>query len=393
MAALVDAGAPMEAIREHVGRLGLTDVRIELSEGSSAGLRARRVDVIIRGTLADGGGQPEGHHHDGADHGPHRSYPVVRDLLERSGLPDRVAHRALDTFHRLAKAEAAAHGVSVDEVHFHEVGADDALTDVVGVASAIEALGVDEVVVSPVPLAGGLTRGSHGPIPLPPPAVLHVLQGAKTYGTSLTGETVTPTGASLIASLADRYGPMPPMALERVGTGAGHREWPDRPNVVRAILGRGEASRLTDHDTEAVIETNLDDMSPELFGDLERALFRAGALDVWSAPAHMKKGRPGQVVSALVRRTDIEGVAETFIEYSTTLGVRIYPVSRRLCARRTERVSTQYGEIGVKVAPRRHGRSAVAPEHDDCRRQADLHGVPLRVVYEAALEAAWRRDE
>lgn len=392
MAALVDLGAPLEEIRRNVGRLGLEDVRIETIVGRSAGLRARRIDVMVRGALADGGGQParSGAEADHAAHGPVRPYPVVRQLLEEAGLPAAVAARSLETFRRLAEAEAEAHGVALEEVHFHEVGADDALADVVGVATAVESLQVDEIVVGPVPLGHGLTRGSHGPIPLPPPAVLHVLRGAKTFGTGLPGETVTPTGASLLAAMADRFGSMPAMVLEQVGTGAGHMEWPDRPNVVRAILGRAEAAALNSTSDEAVLETNLDDMSPELFGDLERALFRAGALDVWTTDAQMKKGRTGRVVHALVRRSEVDVMAEVFVEYSTTLGVRVWPVSRRVAERAIRTVVTPFGQVTVKVSPRRHGRSVVAPEHDDCRRQAEAHGVPLRVVYEAALEAAWR---
>ena len=447
MAAMVDAGAPLDLIRSHVARLGLDDVRIDLSEGQSAGLRVKRIDVMVRGSLADGGGieghprdlemphlHPHEHGHGGEhshghggehqhshehqpshggehshghgdehrhghgdehrhDHGPVRPYSVVRALLERAGLPDRVAARAQDVFRRLAEAESIAHGVPLDEVHFHEVGADDALTDIVGVATAVEALEVDEIIVSPIPLAGGLARGSHGPIPLPPPAVLHVLHGAKTYGVPLFGESVTPTGASLIASLADRYGPIPPMILERVGTGAGHREWPDRPNIVRAIVGRSDAPLLAADDMDAIVETNLDDMSPELFGDLERALFAAGAIDVWSTSAQMKKGRAGRVVSALIRRSHVEAIAGVFIEYSTSLGVRIHSVSRRRCERKTEKVSTPYGELTIKVARRAKGPPLVTPEYEDCRRRAEIHGVPLRVVYEAALEAAWRRND
>jgi uncharacterized protein (TIGR00299 family) protein len=310
LAALVDAGASLEPVRAAVRAVGLKEVSIEEAEAHPAGLRARRIDVMIAGQLADTGreGQPlhvpqHGHEHDHeqeTDHGhehhhhhPHRPYPAVRRLIRDAPLPERARAIALDAFYQLAEAEAVAHGVEVEEVVFHEVGADDAITDVVGVAIAVESLGIDEIVVSPVPIARGLTHGSHGPVPLPGPAVLHLLTGAPLLETSLVGEMVTPTGAALIAALADRFGPMPSMTLERVGVGAGHKSWPDRPNVVRAMIGQHLDLGASGSADELVVEANIDDMNPEHFGALEGALFEAGAIDVWSQPIRMKKGRHG----------------------------------------------------------------------------------------------------
>jgi len=306
-------------------------------------------------------------------------------LIRDAAISDGARQIALDAFYKLAEAEAKAHGVDVEEVVFHEVGADDAITDVVGVAIAIESLAIDEVVVSPVPVARGLTRGSHGPIPHPAPAMLHILTGAPLAETNLSGEMVTPTGAALIAAIADRFGPMPSMTLERVGVGAGHKSWPDRPNVVRAMIGHRSDLGATSTADEVVIEANIDDMNPEHFGGLERALFDAGAVDVWSQPIRMKKGRHGIEVSALSRRAIVQSIARAFFDHSTTLGVRVREVERLRIERRMETVQTRFGAVRVKVALRPSGTHAV-PEHEDCERLAREANVPIRLVYESALE-------
>jgi uncharacterized protein (TIGR00299 family) protein len=398
LAALVDAGAPLEPVREAIATLGLKDISIVEREAHPAGLRARQIDVIIGGKLADAEVITEAghahdhrdthdHHHDHAHEHAHRPYRAVRRLIRDSSLPDGAKEIALDAFYQLAEAEALAHGVDVEEVVFHEVGADDAITDVVGVAIAVESLAIDEIVVSPVPIARGLTRGAHGPVPLPGPAAMHILTGAPLVETSLQGETVTPTGAALLAALADRFGPMPSMTLEHVGVGAGHKVWPDRPNIVRAMIGQ-KVDPISSSADDAVIEANIDDMNPEHYGALERALFDAGALDVWSQPIRMKKGRLGVQVSVLARRTITASIARTFFDHSTTLGVRIREVERMRIERRMESVNTRFGPVRVKVAVRPSGPQVV-PEHEDCERLAREANVPIRLVYEAALEAAW----
>lgn len=402
LAALLDAGADEAAVRGAIDVLGLSEVELRTQEVHPAGLRARQVDVMIRGVLADTEVAPDGmdhlvdpahhdhdhdHHHHHA-HG-HRPYTAVRDLLAQADLPTEVRSRAQDVFRRLAEAEGLAHGVPLDEVVFHEVGADDALVDIVGVCAAAHALRLDRVVVSPVPLGRGLTRGAHGPIPLPGPATLHLLTGCPTASVPLVGETVTPTGAALLASLADEFGAIPAFTLESVGVGAGHKQWPDRPNVVRALVGAAADGPAAAAAEDCVVEANLDDMSPELVADLQRALFEAGAFDVWSTPVQMKKGRLGVMVSALVRRTLVDAAAEVFFGHSTTLGVRVADVVRRRADRALETVTTPYGAIAVKRSPRPNGPDLVAPEHDACAAAAEAAGVPVRVVYEAALKAAW----
>jgi uncharacterized protein (TIGR00299 family) protein len=427
LAALVDLGAPLEPIREALSGLGLDRVRLETRLVHPAGLRARRVEVWVGERLGDAEpgehGHADGHHHhdhahdhhhhdhdhhghahdhdhhghahDHAhDHAPraavtHRPYRVVRALLESAALPDAARALALDAFHRLALAEGEAHGVDPEDVHFHEVGSDDAIADVVGVVLAREALGLDRIVVSPVPLGRGLTRGAHGPIPLPGPATLALLAGAPLVETALLGETVTPTGAALLAALADDWGPIPSMRLLRTGVGAGRKTWPDRPNVVRALLGeRADRAALPVED-ELVVEANLDDMTPEHVPALLDALLAAGAADVWTTPIQMKKGRSGLVISALARASVLDAISAALLTHSTTLGLRITPVRRLRAERRVASVETIYGAVRVKIGPRPQGPALVKPEHEDCAALAARAGVPVRVVAEAALRAAW----
>ncbi len=475
LAALIDAGAPLEAVKEAVDHMQLSGVELRLKSVSPAGLRAVQLDVMIQGQLADTGVQegspgvvvPEepanpghstslhndlvsahehghalghlrghshdhaheprhdlgkghsrshshSHHHDhsegdhkheprglhavpthdhdhGHEHGHahgHRPYRLIRELLEAAPLAKEVRALAEKAFAGLAEAEAQAHGLPIQDVVFHEVGSDDAIADIVGCAAAFAALAPDEVVVSPPPLGRGLTHGAHGPIPLPGPATLHLLQGVPVQQTALVGETVTPTGAALLVAMADRFGDIPSMRIERVGVGAGHKNWPDRPNIVRAIVGTVERKVAANVSEDCVVEANIDDMSPELVIGLERALFEAGALDVWSVPAHMKKSRPGFTVCALTRPSLEASIASVFFEHSTTLGVRARPVKRYLAPRRIETVSTRFGPIRVKVSDREHG-ALITPEHDDCAKAALAAKVPMRAVYEAALFEAW----
>jgi len=242
------------------------------------------------------------------------------------------------------------------------------------------------VVVSPIPMGRGLTNGAHGPIPLPGPATLALLLGAPLATTELEGETVTPTGAALIANAADRYGAIPSMTLERIGVGGGHRTWPDRPNIVRALIGV-PAPSTTSSDDDVVIEANLDDMSPEHVAALTEHVRATGAHDVWTTPIQMKKGRAGVTVSALARRDQTDAVVQAFLTHSTTIGVRKNPVTRIRAERRVLRVETEYGPIQVKVSPRPQGPDLIKPEHDDCARLAAEHAQPLRVIVDAALRA------
>lgn len=404
LASLLDLGAPFDAVRAALDALGLEDVTVEQSEVHPAGLRARQVDVLVGGRLADSttvegtptirtedeawtSTQAHGQDHHHARGRGHRPWRVVRERLAASGLAPRVKGFAQDAFRRLAEAESLAHGIPLDEVEFHEVGSDDAIADIVGTAVAFDSLGVARVVASPFPLGRGLSRGAHGPLPVPGPATLHLLAGAPTVETSLTSETVTPTGAALVRMLASGFGPFPAMTIERVGVGAGHKRWPDRPNVVRAILGHVSPA-LPELEADALlIETNIDDMSPEHFEHLYERLYEAGALDVWTTSALFKKGRPGWVLSILAPVAEEAALSQVVFQNTPSLGVRVQPTQRRRMPRTMETIDTTFGPIRVKRSPRPDEPDRVKPEYEDVVRAARAAKVSLREV-ESAVAAA-----
>jgi hypothetical protein len=295
--------------------------------------------------------------------------------------------RAQAAFERLAHAEAAIHDTSPERVHFHEVGAVDAIGEVCGVALALESLLVERVVCSPLPAGRGFVKAAHGRLPLPAPATLKLLEGAPLYGVDVDVELVTPTGAALVAALAESYGPLPRMTLAGTGYGAGGRDLEAFPNVVRAILGT-EAVTGGRAGSVSVIEANLDDLIPELAPDAAAACFAAGALDVWTAPVSMKHGRPGFVLSALARPHDEGAVAHAILTQTSTLGVRIARYDRIELERESWTVEVAGEPVRVKVG-RLDGRVVnLAPEHADCERAARITGDPVKTVWARALAAA-----
>jgi uncharacterized protein (TIGR00299 family) protein len=373
MAALIDAGADGERVRETVRGLdpeAPLDLSVERVERH--GIAATRVKVL------------------GGDDPTPRSLPEVRAIVKSAGLPGPARERALATFELLAAAEAAVHGVEPERVHLHEVGAADALADVCGVAVAIEDLDIERVVCSPLPVARGLIEAAHGKLPLPAPATLELLRGAPLEGVESEGELVTPTGAALIAALASGYGELPAMRLESTGCGAGARDLDSRPNVVRALVG--EPMAADGHEGPAaevaLVETNLDDLSPELVPDAVEGVAAAGALDTWVTPVQMKKGRPGIVISALARPADEAAVAEAMVRHTTTLGVRVSRTRRWELEREWRTVEVGGERVRVKVGWLGGSAVGAAPEHDDCAAVARRTGRPVRAVWAAALAAA-----
>lgn len=451
LAALIDLGASVERVQSALNQLGLKRVKLNASVVHPESLRAVQLDVLVDGDLADSGHthpdagrledsvcghhhhhehsheydagssdvQPRGHvhhahgasssgghNHEHLHHHGHRPWRVIRDMIAESELAEPVKALAQDAFLRLAKAEAHAHGVPVDDVEFHEVGSDDAIADIVGVAVAIHELAIDRVVASPLPLGRGLTRGAHGAIPIPGPATIYVLRGAPTVECAIQGETVTPTGAALVQAMVDVYGPIPAMVLDSVGMGAGHKRWPDRPNIVRAILGTsneldkvykksGRKSFSSDLSTLELLqmETNIDDMNPEYLEHLYTKIIEAGAVDVWASSAMYKKGRGGWVLSALLSKEAESAVREAFFRHTSTLGVRRWSTSRTHLKREIERISTRYGSVRVKRAFRPDGAISAKPEYDDILQIAQERDLPLRVVEEEVLKAVWSTAE
>lgn len=364
LGALLDAGASEDAVRAGLRPLG---VDIARSRTERHGIGAARIEVLAAGEHV------------------HRDWAAVRELVDAAALPARAHARAHGAFRRLAEAEGRIHGVPADQVEFHEVGAIDAIADVCGVALALEDLGIEDVVCSPLPVPRGFVRAAHGRLPLPAPATLELLTGAPLHGVDADVELVTPTGAALVAALAGAYGPLPAMTLEATGYGAGARDTDERPNLVRAIVGTSSAPARR---AAVLLACNLDDLSPELVPDAADACTTAGALDVWVAPVQMKKGRPGMVLSAVARPEREAAVAEAMLRSTSTLGVRTSPLQRHELEREIRTVTIEGRPVAVKLG-RLHGEVVnVAPEHDDVARVAAALGRPVKAVWVDALAAA-----
>jgi len=373
LGALLDAGADADLVRSGLSRLGVEGLELRVGRTRRGPLDAARVEV--RAPPAQ----------------PHRGLREVGELVEGARLPPRARERALATFDRLAVAEGRVHGIAPDEVIFHEVGAADAVADVCGVALALESLGVERIACSPLPVARGIVASAHGPLPLPAPATLALLEGAPLHGVEGDEELVTPTGAALVAALVEGFGPLPALRLEATGYGAGARELGRVPNVVRVLVGEAEeVAAPAPTETVSLVETNLDDLSPELVPDAAQSATAAGALDVWTTPAGMKKGRPGVVVSALVRPEREAAVAEALLRSTTALGVRVARLERFELEREWRAVEVSGEAVRVKLGRLDGEVVNVAPEHDDCARAAERTGRPTVSIWSAALAAGER---
>lgn len=368
LAALLDLGLSRRALEEDLRALPVS-FRLRISRVRRGALAARYLRVVVPASARRARG---------------RHFAEIRRLLDRAPLRGPVRDRAQAIFLHLARAEARVHGTAVDRVHFHEVGAVDALVDVVGAAAGMDRLGVARVSASPVSLGHGSVDTEHGRLPLPAPATLELLRGIPTVPAHAPFETVTPTGAALLRTFVESWGPLPAMTVERIGHGAGDDRPGPMPNVLRAVLGRQAG---TGSDRVVVLECHLDDLSPEHFDYLMDALFEAGALDVALEHIQMKKNRPGFLVRAIARPADRLAVARRLFAESTTLGIRTYEADRLLLRRRQLRVQTPFGRIRVKVAEGPDGRVFAAPEYDDCRRAAQRAHVPLREVVREATRA------
>lgn len=329
------------------------------------------------------------HRHAGA-HGhvhDHRAYGDIRRMIEGSALGAAVRERALAIFARLAEAEGKVHGVAAEAVTFHEVGAVDSIVDIVGTAIGMEALGVERVYTSALPLGSGLTRSQHGVIPVPGPATAELLRGFPVRVGDGASELITPTGAAIVAALVDPAEPVPALRIEAVGYGAGSRTLADRPNLLRLLLARIDAPAATDEVIE--IAATIDDANPEIYAHALEAVFAAGARDAWLVPAFMKKHRPGVVLTALADLGARDAVAAAILRETTAIGLRFHPVRRTVLPRQVISVETAYGAVRVKIAVAPDGTRNLAPEYEDCRRVATERGVALKLVYQAAIAAAF----
>ncbi|MCH7986873.1 MAG: nickel pincer cofactor biosynthesis protein LarC [Acidobacteria bacterium] len=363
LGALVDAGLSPAALESELRKLNLKDWSLSTERVQRGGLTATKLDFKISET----------HHH--------RTWKKIRELIRASALAAPVQQRAELIFDRLAEAEAGVHGVAKNEVHFHEVGAMDSILDIVGASVAMEKLGIEKIVVSPLNLGSGSVETAHGTLPVPAPATAALLKNAPVYSTGVAAELVTPTGAAVVTALAAEYGPLPRMSVSAIGYGAGSRDLKEQANVLRVFLGeRLEESRATDEPTVSIIEANLDDMSPQLGGYFMEQALAAGALDVFYTPVQMKKNRPGVLLTVICPSERVDALSEMVFQQTTTIGLRIYEARRRVLAREFVSVETPHGSVRMKVA-RLNGRVLnAAPEYDDCQRLAREKSVPLKQV-------------
>jgi hypothetical protein len=364
LGALLDAGLAQEQLRERLAALRLEDFDLQTRSVSKNGFQATKVDVVVR------------------DDAPERHLSDIERIIRESDLPVSVQDRAMAVFRRLCEVEAGIHGSSPEHVHLHELGGVDTIVDVVGALVGLDALGIARVYASPLPLGRGFIRGAHGQIPLPAPATVALLEGVPVRGSELEMELVTPTGAALLSMLAASFGPIPAMTLTAVGYGAGTRDLPI-PNVLRVLVGEQPSTGDALIERLVVLETNVDDMNPEVYDHVMRRLFEAGALDVFLSPIQMKKNRPATRIHVLCSPEQVAGMKGILFAETTTLGVRQTEVMRHALARHVEEVETAYGKVRVKVARWGQGQTKSAPEYEDCRRLAEERGVPLREVYQA----------
>lgn len=379
MGALLDAGLPRRALEEDLAGLGVAH-KLRVSRVRRGALAARYVRVEVPGAGRKGGDRAHHHHH---AHGRH--YKDIVKLLGKARLAPRVRDRALAIFEALGRAEARVHGIALEKVHFHEVGAVDAIVDVTAAAIGLERLGIERVTASPLALGHGSVETDHGRLPLPAPATLELLRGIPTRPADVAWETVTPTGAAIVRTVVDAFRPLPEMVVDSIGYGAGNDREGPMPNVLRAVLGHEPGLRW---DRVLVLESNLDDLPPEHFDHLMQRLLEAGALDVSLQNILTKKNRPGFLVRVLARPADREPLTAILFNESTTLGVRIGEWDRVVLPRESSRVDTAFGRIRVKVTRRPNGGLEVSAEYDDCKKAARRHGAPLRDVVRAAESAA-----
>jgi uncharacterized protein (TIGR00299 family) protein len=400
LGALIDAGLPVDELRRALGTLGVGH-EIRVSRVTRAGVSATHVQVVDTSTAVpapvhahtDRHGRTHVHAHAHADDA-HRSLSDIRGLIGASALPDAGKARAIQLFERLGEVEASIHGVSVDDIHFHEVGAIDSIVDIVGCVFGMEWFGIDDVVSSPLNVGGGTVEIAHGTFPVPAPATVRLLMGAPVFSAGPRMELTTPTGALLVSGYARAYGPMPAMTVGAIGYGAGTRDIPGMPNVLRVVVGertsmspvvRGGAAG----ETVVQIECEIDDMNPQLFGPAADRLFEAGALDVFLTPVQMKKGRPGTLVTVLAPEDKRRDVTDVLFIHTTTIGVRLQRVERETLDRRWVEVSVTGGFVRIKVAERDGRVLNAAPEFDDCERIAASTGRPVKDVQVEAM-TRWR---
>lgn len=374
LGAFIDLGVPVEWLKDRLETIPLTGFDVLAKTISCNGIQAKNVEVHVKDDTAS------------------RHYEDIRSIIENSSLPSEVKQNSLDIFEKIANAEALIHGCPKEKVHFHEVGGIDALVDIVGTALSLDYLKIEKAMASPIPVGRGFVDCQHGILPVPAPATLAILKGIPIYGTKISHELVTPTGAAIIATIATSFREMPDMVVEKIGYGAGKRELESQPNLLRIIIGTEISNSekgigVYQTDQIVIIETCIDDMNPEVFGFLMDRLFEKGALDVYWIPIFMKKNRPATMVQVLCPENCREVLTACILSESSSLGVRYYNAKRRMLGRERIVAKTSYGEITVKRIIEMDGSSRIVPEYETCKKIALEKNLPLRVVYDTILKS------
>ena len=404
LGALIDASVRPEIFENAVAALNL-GARLEVSRVTRSGISATKVDVWIGDEkdqpreefwarkAAHAREHPHEHHHDHDDHDHPRhahhgrGLNEIRQIIAAASIPERAKQTATRIFENLGAAEAKIHNLPLADVHFHEVGAVDAMVDIVCAAVGAEALGVDEWVCSPLNVGGGTVECAHGRFPVPAPATVELLKGAPVYSSGVQAELVTPTGAAIAKTLATRFAEFPQMKISASGYGAGTRDFPGHANVLRLIIGEAQQSAsLAAEETISILEANLDDLNPQVFGYVMDRALEEGALDAFGIPVQMKKNRPGMLLTILARPEDAARLTKLLFTETTTLGVRFREEKRQALRRRSVTVSTRWGDVRMKIANLNGSVSNYAPEYEDCRRIALEHHVPLKTVMQEAIQ-------
>jgi uncharacterized protein (TIGR00299 family) protein len=429
LGALIDAGVPAKLFEDTVAALNI-GARLEISRAVRNGIAAAKVDVLVHGekelpreVFAEQRSRSRKHEHEhhGHKHGPEHvelkehnylqsghegtrtgtaaphehehehalGLKEICEIIRQAGISEGAKRTAIAIFEALGAAEAKIHNTDIGKVHFHEVGAVDAMVDIICAAVGAEALGVGEIVCSPLNVGGGTVMCAHGVLPVPVPATVELLQGAPVYSSGIQVELVTPTGAAIVKTLVKRFAPFPAMTIEKSGYGAGTRDFPGHANVVRLTIGesQGEIAQNTSLETISVLEANLDDMNPQVFGYVVERLLEAGALDTFAVPVQMKKNRPGMLLTVLSKPEGAARLTQIIFTETSTLGVRRREEQRHILARKWVNVATRWGDVRLKIASMNGTITNYAPEYEDCKKIASAHHVPLKSVMNEAMEA------
>src|SRR3981189_15028 len=370
LGALMDAGVSVEQLRGELQGLNVPGWELSTEKVWKNGMAATYAKVHTQDTQTP------------------PALSTILGIIKKSSLAHGVKERAAAIFTKLGEAEASVHDVPIEKIHFHEVGAVDAIVDIVGACIGFEALGIEEFACSPLNVGGGTARMAHGVLPVPAPATAKLLQGKPTYSNGVQKELVTPTGAAIVATLCTAFGPQPQMSVSAIGYGAGTADLEGQPNVLRIMVGEAAEKVVPGYDQEiTVIEANLDDMNPQIYGYFQEKALVAGALDVFTTPVQMKKNRPGTLLTVLCQPGDVQTLMSLIFAETTTFGVRTYSAQRRVLPRESGSVKTKFGEVRVKLS-RVNGRILhVAPEYDDCRKLAEEKNVPLQRVINEVLRS------